>query len=127
MKPFCEVIVSSILPSIRSIMTKELLTTYKMTQQQTADILGITQPAVSQYSRESRAPKVKILEKHQDIMKEIDELIKDIVDKKINAREINKRFCDICKIIRKKGIICEMHQGIYPSIIPCDECESCHQ
>jgi len=47
MKPFCEVIVGTVLPAVRSIMTKELLITYKMTQQETADILGITQAAVS--------------------------------------------------------------------------------
>ena len=55
MKPFCEVIVGTILPAVRSIMTKELLIGYKMTQQEAANLLGITQAAVSHYNRESRA------------------------------------------------------------------------
>ncbi|NCO97546.1 MAG: transcriptional regulator, partial [Candidatus Aenigmarchaeota archaeon] len=72
MKPFCEVITSSVLPAVRSIMARELLTTYKMTQQEAADILGITQAAVSQYSRQSRGSKVKMLESQKGLMKMID-------------------------------------------------------
>ncbi|NCN39236.1 MAG: transcriptional regulator, partial [Candidatus Aenigmarchaeota archaeon] len=68
-------------------MARELLTTYKMTQQEAADILGITQAAVSQYSRQSRGSKVKMLESQKGLMKMIDLLTKDIVDKKVNARE----------------------------------------
>ena len=125
MKPFCEVVTASVLPAIRSIMTKELLTTYKMTQQEAADILGITQPAVSQYNREARGSKIKMLTGEKDIMEMINNLTKDIVDKKINAREINERFCQICKEIREKRLICKIHEDIYPSIAPCKECGVC--
>ena len=106
-------------------MTKELLTTYKMTQQEAADILGITQPAVSQYNREARGSKIKMLTGEKDIMEMINNLTKDIVDKKINAREINERFCQICKEIREKRLICKIHEDIYPSIAPCKECGVC--
>lgn len=125
MKPFCEVVVSSVLPAVRSIMTKELLTKYNMTQQETADILGITQPAVSQYNKQSRASKVKLLEKEKEILSMINGLTKDIVDKRINAKEINHKFCEICKKIRQKHLICELHQDMYPCIAPCNECGSC--
>ncbi len=125
MKPFCEVVVGSVLPGIRSIMTRELLTTYKMTQQEAADLLGITQAAVSQYNREARGSKVKLLEKEKEIIKIINDLTKDIVDKKINFREINQRFCEVCKEIRKKGLICKLHEDIYPSIAPCEKCGVC--
>ena len=103
-------------------MTRELLTIYKMTQQQAADLLGITQAAISQYNRQSRGSKVKILEDQKDVMGMIDLLTKDIVDKKVNAREINNRFCDICKKVREAHLICKMHEDIYPSIAPCKEC-----
>ena len=59
-------------------MTRELLTTYKMTQQEAADLLGLTQPAVSQYNRESRGSKVKILSGEKDIMIMITDLTKDV-------------------------------------------------
>jgi len=122
MKPFCEVVVASVLPAIRSVMTRELLTKYNMTQQDAADLLGITQAAVSHYNKQSRGSKVKLLEKEEDIMKMIDNLTKNIVDKKIDVKKINKGFCEICENIRKKRLICKLHEDIYPSIAPCQEC-----
>jgi predicted transcriptional regulator len=125
MKPFCEVIVTTILPAIRSIITKELLSNYHLTQKEAADLLGLTQPAISQYYGESRGFKVKLLEKQPKIMKMIDGLTKDIVSEKMNSKEIQAKFCAICKVARKSRIICHLHEDIYPSIAPCSECPVC--
>jgi predicted transcriptional regulator len=125
MKPFCEVVTTSVLPSIRSIMTRELMTTYNMTQQEIAETLGLTQPAVSQYKRQSRGSKVKILEEEKEILDMIKGLTKDIVDKRVNTRQVNQRFCQVCKKIREKKLICKLHEEICPSIAPCHNCESC--
>jgi len=125
MKPFCEVIVSSILPAIRSIITKELLGTYGLTQKEAADLLGLTQPAISQYSRESRGFKVKLLEKQPEIMKMIDDLTKDIVSERMSPKQIQSKFCEICKNIRESRVICYLHEEIYPQIAPCLKCPDC--
>ena len=125
MKPFCEVVTVSVLPAVRSIMTRELLTTYKMTQQDAADTLGLTQPAVSQYNKQSRGSRVKLLEKEKEVVEMIKKLTKEIVDKKINAKEVNQRFCEICKKVREKKLICRIHEDICPSIAPCRECGTC--
>lgn len=126
MKPFCEVITSTVLPAIRSIITKELLSTYGLTQKQAADILGLTQPAISQYNRETRGFKVRIIEKQPRIMEMIDTLTKDIVREKTDPRKIQAQFCKICKNIRESGTICHLHEEIYPSIAPCTECPKEH-
>lgn len=126
MKPFCEVVVSSILPGIRSVLTRELLTTYHLTQKQTADLLGLTQPAISQYSIEARASKVKLLERQPEILKMIEDLAYNIVNKNIKHKEIQLRFCKICKSIRQSRIICRLHEEMYPQIAPCIKCpEEC--
>lgn len=125
MKPFCEVIVSSILPKIRSMITHELLTTHGLTQRQAADLLGLTQPAISQYSRDSRGFRFKALEREKEIGKMIDDLAKEIVAEKITPRGIQTQFCNICKKVREKGIACELHERTYPSIAPCRECPEC--
>jgi hypothetical protein len=126
MKPFCEVVVSSILPAMRSLLTKELLTTYHLTQKQTADLLGLTQPAISQYIIETRASKIKLLEKQPEIMKMIEDLAYSIVNKNIKHKEIQLRFCEICKSIRQSRIICRLHEEMYPQIAPCIKCpEEC--
>jgi len=125
MKPFCEVVVTSVLPAIRSIITRELLNTYKLTQREAAALLGLTQPAISQYIRESRGIKVKILEKRPEIMKMIDDLTRDIVHEKIRPRNLQMKFCKICKSVRDSRIICHLHEEMYPSIAPCSECPEC--
>jgi hypothetical protein len=126
MKPFCEVVVSSILPGIRSLLTRELLTTYHLTQKQAADLLGLTQPAISQYSIETRASKVKLLEKQPRITKMIEDLAYDIANKNIKHKEIQIKFCEICKIVRQSKIICRLHEEMYPQIAPCIKCpEEC--
>jgi hypothetical protein len=122
MKPFCEVIVTTVLPAIRSIITKELLGTYKLTQKEAARLLGLTQPAISQYYRESRGFKVKLLEKQPKIMKMIDELTENIVYGRIDSKGIQREFCRICKRVREEKAICHLHENICPSIAPCSEC-----
>jgi len=122
MKPFCEVVVTTVLPAVRSLVTRQLTTDYNFTQQEVADLLGLTQPAISQYLQQSRGTKVKILEKQPEIMTLIDDLTKDVVSAKLRPRELQSKFCEICKTIRKKRIICFLHEEIYPSIAPCSEC-----
>lgn len=114
-----------ILPAIRSIITKDLLSTYHLTQKEAAGLLGLTQPAISQYYGESRGFKVKLLEKQPRIMKMIDNLTKDIVSERMNSKEIQSKFCAICKSVRESKIICRLHEDIYPSIVPCSECPNC--
>lgn len=125
MKPFCEVIVTTVLPAIRSLITKELLGTYNLTQKEAANLLGLTQPAISQYNRESRGFKVKILEKQPEVMKMIDDLSKDIVSGKVSPKEMQSEFCEICKTVRTSRVICHLHEEIYPSIAPCIKCPEC--
>lgn len=105
MKPYCEIVVSTILPAMRSLIANELLKKYGLTQRQTADLLCLTQPAISQYSRESRGFKTKILEKHPKIMRMIDDLTEDIVSRRIEPKEIQSKFCEICKTIRENKLI----------------------
>jgi predicted transcriptional regulator len=125
MKPFCEVIVASVLPSIRSLLAKELIVSYKLTQEEAAKLLGLTQPAISQYYRESRGTKVKILENSKKVMRMIRSLGNDIVTKKVDSRKIQQEFCKICKEVRKEKLICKLHKDIYPLIASCKECPIC--
>ena len=122
MKPYCEVVVSTVLPAMRSLITNNLLKKYDLTQKEAADLLGLTQPAISQFNRESRGFKTKLLEKHPKIMEMIDELTNDIVSGRIEPKGIQTRFCKICKTIRKMKLICSLHEDIYPAIAPASIC-----
>lgn len=122
MKPFCEIVVAKILPAMRAIITKELMNTYGMNQVEVAQRLGITQPAISQYSRELRGYNVKLLQSNKKIMNEIKDLTAKIASGDTKSNKIPEKFCDICEKIRKERIICKMHENNYPSIKPCNTC-----
>lgn len=105
MKTCCKIATTSILPAIRSIITKELTDTYNLTQEEIAELLGLTQPAVSQYKKEARGVKVRLLEKNQDVMKLIEELTSDIMNENVDKKMIATQVCNICKRIIKTGIL----------------------
>lgn len=122
MKPFCEIIVAKILPAMRAIITKELMQRYGLNQTEVAQKLGITQPAISQYKRELRGYRVKLLLSNKEVMNSIKKLTANIALEDIKSRQIPEKFCEICEKIRREKIICQMHEGVYPSIAPCDFC-----
>ena len=47
----CEVAVKSLIPAIRSAIARELTESHKLKQKEVAELLGITQTAVSKYTR----------------------------------------------------------------------------
>jgi len=122
MKPFCDIIVSDVLPAMRALLAKELMHTYGLNQSETSKKLGITQPAISQYMRELRGNRVKILESNKKINRMIKKLAESIAKGKIKTAEANEKFCDICVVVRKEKLICKTHIASYPSMKSCTIC-----
>ncbi len=124
MKPFCEIIVSDILPAMRAVLADKLSKTYGLSQTQISKKLGITQPAVSQYKRELRGQKAKIILSNKKTMELIKKLAHDIAldEKDIDSKHLHKRMCSICKRIREEGLVCKLHEGAWPSMGPCKIC-----
>jgi len=109
MKPFCEVIVADVMPVIRAVITKELMDTYKFNQVETAHLLGVTQPAISQYRSKLRGQNVRLLLSNKKITALVKNLAKDIATGKMKPQKIHEELCVICKNIRKEKIICKLH------------------
>ena len=112
MKPVCEVMVQYIFPSMRAVISRELIFEYKLNQNEVARLLGVSQPAVSQYLRQLRGDKKTLLENSQ-VSKEVKKLCKKIHDEKINRVELMGEFCKLCKLMTSKGLVCNMHNNIY--------------
>jgi len=122
MKPFCEIIVSEILPTVRVLITRHLLEDYNYTQTEAAKLLGITQAAISQYSREMRGKRIKLLEKNPKIMESIKKLSNSIATGKLKSKHIHLKICELCTEIRKNKLICKIHEDSYPILAPCKYC-----
>ena len=105
MDPQCEVIGKYVLPIFRSMLAKELVQKYGLSQTEAAKKLGTTQAAVSQYLSSKRAYKGMIqaeafLPKIQTMASET---AKKLVKKQINAEDITFDFCRLCSTFCRKN------------------------
>jgi predicted transcriptional regulator len=105
MRLLCEAATLKFLPAIRALITKELIRRYNYTQTEVAKVLGITQPAVSQYKKELRGQAVRVLEKDEEVLNFIKQICAEIYTGQLAPEEIQMKFCEICKLLRKKGLI----------------------
>ena len=98
MGPRCETIGKYVLPIFRSLVAKELVKTYGLTQLEAAEKLGTTQAAISQYINSKRAFKGA---KHLDsVLPKIQAIAsataKRLAENEICAGEVTLDFCKLC-------------------------------
>jgi hypothetical protein len=98
MDPQCEIIGKYVLPIFRSMLAKELVQKYNLSQTEAAKKLGTTQAAVSQYLSSKRA--YKGIEHVEEFMPQIQEMAqetaKKLVNKEISTKDITPNFCHLC-------------------------------
>ncbi len=120
----CEVAVKTLLPVIKAMVAKELVETHKLKQIEAAELLGSTQSSISQYLSGVRGRALKI----EDLI-EVDKAVKNMAHmlmtgKKGRERVIMTKFCKACTVVRKEGLMCELHKRLDPSI-EIDSCKLC--
>jgi hypothetical protein len=105
----CEVAVKTVLPSIRALMAKTLLEKHEMKEKQVAEILGLSQSAVSKYAKKVRGTTIAI-ENVAEVQTLADQIITFLIYEPDQKTQILKLFCQTCKIIREKGLMCQLCQ-----------------
>jgi len=111
----CEVAVKSVVPAIRAGLAKELIQTYELRQNDVANLLGVTQTAVSKYTRNVRGGVVAI-NKAEEIQQMITATAKTLTNGELSRRQFAIRFCEICRLVREKGLMCELCKRSNPTI-----------
>lgn len=111
----CEVAVKSVIPAIRSAIAIELTKTYGLKQKDVANLLGVTQTAVSKYTRHVRGTAFNI-EKAEEVQPTLKELVVSLANGQMSKYEIVERLCLTCKIIRRKRLMCKLCQRSDPTI-----------
>jgi len=121
----CEVAVKSVVPSIRAYVAIELTQTYNMRQVDVAALLGITQTAVSKYATQVRGAVLKI-DQTQEIHTMLGEIAKQLATREITQKDLVTQFCEVCKIVRKEGIMCTLCKRSDPRLNTktCKVCKS---
>lgn len=112
------------IPAVKAMLTKELMKRGGLSQIEVAELLGISQSAVSKYSNHARGYVLKI-----DNVVEIESPIRSMIVLLSSGRgyektEFLRLFCQTCTILRQKGLMCKYCRRADPTIEMnvCDIC-----
>jgi uncharacterized protein len=115
-----------LIPAVRAILSKELVTEKGLKEEEVARLLGITQAAVSNYLRGTRGDNELIskLVSLNEIMSMIKEISDDLSTNRAYTAKTLSKFIALCNYMRYSLIICEAHHSLERNI---DEkvCEQC--
>jgi uncharacterized protein len=101
----CEVGVKTVLPAVKAIMARSIVEKHDLNEKQTADLLGLSQSAVSRYLGRERGNLLNI-EATPEIIALIDQMVNHIIKQPDNKTELLKLFCQTCQTVREKGLMC---------------------
>ena len=101
----CEVGVKTVLPAVKAIMARQIVEEHGLNEQQTAELLGLSQSAVSRYVGRERGNLLPI-EDSTEILALITQMVTSLIKEPNNKAEILKLFCQTCHAVREKGLMC---------------------
>ena len=110
----CEVGVKTVLPAVKAIMAREIVANHGLNEQQTAELLGLSQSAVSRYVNKERGNMLFTIENSNEILALINQMVTSLIREPNNKSEVLKLFCQTCQAIRKKGLMCPHCQKEMP-------------
>lgn len=116
----CEVGVKTVLPAVKAIMARQIVEKYGFNEQQTAELLGLSQSAVSRYVGRERG-NILPIEGSAEILALITQMVTSIINEPTNKAEVLKLFCQTCQTVREKGLMCPNCQ----KEMPLDWSENC--
>lgn len=111
----CEIAVKSVVPSLRAYIAKELIRSYGLKQTDIAKLLGITQTAVSKYTRHVRGVVLHV-ENIEEVQPIVNEICMSLVNGNLSNNEVTKHLCKACRVIRQKRIMCKLCKRSDPAI-----------
>ena len=118
----CEVAVKTVSPAIRALLAQTLIEKHELKENQVAEILGVTQSAVSKYNKKVRGTAIP-MENIPEIQTITNQMIPLLLAKPIQHMEVMNLFCQACAMIRSKGLMCALcQQNQKPKIDSCDFC-----
>jgi predicted transcriptional regulator len=124
MKTLCELMSLEVLPTVRAIVARRLVEVHGLSQQQAADRMGSTQPAISQYKSELRGYKTSMIMRDQKLLEIINSLARRLASGEVDQQAAALEFCDVCRHMRSVGTACELHKKNCPSLSSCSICDN---
>ena len=100
-----EIEVWYLIPALRRELARTFIEKYDLSQKKAADILGITEAAISQYLNSKRASEIKFSKKE---LEKIEKAAKEIIN---DNSSIMKSLYDLCNVLRESKVICDLHKN----------------
>jgi predicted transcriptional regulator len=119
----CEVAVRSVIPAVKALIAKQLMEEQGLKQDQVAELLGISQSAVSKYSRKVRGHAIRV-DDIEEIRPFINGMVILLLDRTHQSAQLLHLFCQACVAIRKTSLMCTFCQKSDPKI-KIEECRFC--
>ena len=109
-------------PALRALVAKKLIQEHDYSQKETAELIGVTQAAISNYLRGTRGNLTSLGddERIQNIVSQITIMMVD----KHDLSDIISKFNEACLIIRSSRMLCDIHKKLEPSL-DVDNCHVC--
>ena len=102
----CEVGVKTVLPAVKAIMARSIVEKHGLNEKEAANVLGLSQSAVSRYVGRERGNLLEI-EGKTEIVDLIDQMVSHLMKQPDKKTEFLRLFCQICQFIREKGLMCD--------------------
>ncbi|MEN3055149.1 MAG: helix-turn-helix domain-containing protein [Candidatus Methanosuratincola petrocarbonis] len=113
MRPSCEVVSRYVLPVFRSMVAKDMMRKYNISQSEVASRLGVTQAAISHYLKSKRGAKMASeLEMIPEVRAAVARISEELVRKDSEDGLLFEEFCALCKIIRRDSLLWERMEEI---------------
>jgi len=121
-----EIAVKSVLPALRASIAKELMGRYGMTQNQIAELLGVTQTAVSYYLRDKRGSGAQGSIQTEEVQRSVSEIAGLLAHEGFDRRRVAVKMTEALRYIRSHKLLCNIHKQYEPDIdlTVCDICEA---
>jgi predicted transcriptional regulator len=110
----CEIAVKSVIPAVKAMLARELVEKRSLKQDEVAEILGISQSAVSKYNRKARGYVIRA-DGLEEIEPLVGKMINVLVDETSERGTFLRFFCQTCVAIRKAKLMCPFCQKTDPT------------
>jgi predicted transcriptional regulator len=99
---------------VKAIMARQIVEKHGLNEQQTAELLGLSQSAVSRYISKERGNLLDI-NGSTEVLALVEQMVTSLIKDPSNKTEVLTLFCQICTAIREKGLMCPFCQKEMPT------------
>ena len=120
-----EIAAKSSIPALRAMVASKMIKSHRMTQQEAARRLHLTQAAISNYVRKARGGTFNLenVVEVQDITTEIASML---AKGEVKPELILRKFEEANRFVKVNRLLCDFHMQLEPDIdlADCDACNS---